>query len=134
MQLIILSSLFFPLPIHIYTSSDKFYILANNWQIKDVLCDQRWFRKSKFHIVLLGLGQSLTLKSLSITTTTTRKHTNFLKSSRLWRRLRFDILRNWSPFSNYFDSTPPQIYFYPHPLFFSPTLKKKIDPHPQNVF
>ena len=128
----VLSSLFF-VRIHIYTSTDKFHILANNWPIKDVLCDQRWFRKTKFHIVQLGLGQSLTLKSLSITTTTTHNHTNFFKSSRLWRRLRFDILRNWYPLSNYLTPPLPKFIFIHTPYFSAPPSKKN-DPHPQSVF
>ena len=110
----------FFLLIHIYTGTNKFHILANNWQIKDVLYDRRWLRKTKSHSVQLGLGQSLTLKSLSITTTTTHNHTNFFKSSRLWRRLRFDMLRNWSPPLQFVLLSPPQIYFLPTPPIFQP--------------
>ena len=44
--------------------------------------------KPSINVVQLGLGQSLTLKSLSTTTT------NFLAGSRLSRRLRFDTHPN----------------------------------------
>ena len=122
-------ALCFFLLIHIYTGTNKFHILANNWQIKDVLYYRRWFRKTKSHIVQLGLGQSLTLKSLSITTTTTHNNTNFFKRSRLRRRLRFDMLRNWSPPLQFFYSPLLKFIFYPHPLFSAPPHPKKNYPH-----
>ena len=61
--------------------------------------DNKIFRKEKYsdkRIVQLGLGQRLTLKSLSTTTT------NFLKGYRLHRRLRFDMqaflsIKNYQP-------------------------------------
>ena len=58
------SGLCFFVLIHIRTSTGKLYILAKNSQIKGVY-DQRWLGKTKSHIIQLGLGQSLTLKSIS---------------------------------------------------------------------
>ena len=119
----VLSSLFF-VRIHIYTSTDKFHILANNWPIKDVLCDQRWFRKTKCHIVQLGLGQSKRLKSFPTTTT----HCTNMQTLKLIP----------PPLPNFFYSPPPlpKLSFDPHPLYFNapPPQKKNRIPPPKIFF
>ena len=70
------------------------YLIKEGKQAEAELCQAQVKLEVEMDVVQLGLGQSLTLKSLS--TTTTHHHpppptTNFFKGSRPSRKLRFDM-------------------------------------------